>query len=263
MPLRRIARYALVLAVLIQAGFIAAYHRATDGCFCHITGFPDPPPQHEYAIRFIRTAALPLAQMSGPSAIYLPGASPQVASWTGALTYAGINGFFWFDGIFGVLAVLALLSRVRVGDKPEHRRLPRICLADPVLYRRRTVLVTGLVLAAVGLAAGATYRRWWEAKATRIAHAVIAAEWRGAALPAGVVMDDLSDDPFPADVAGAYVLQREPPRAGHHFLDTFVPPPEWSAEAQFSSGSRLWINVQREGSAWSVYLSGRTGEDDA
>lgn len=256
MPIRRLAVIALACAVLLQAGWIWAYHRATGGCFCWVTGTPNPPRQPDFVYRYIELVALPLGGAAGPVSIRLPGVSAIVAEWLGALAFAAVNAFFWFDALFLLMVGAMLIRRIRVrrGRRP-------FALAEPTPIRRRSVAVAAMVLLVAGLAGGALYRRGWLERADGLVHAAIAAERGEAALPPGVELHPfglLVGDYTTADLEGPYVLLSgqagNPPR---HFLDTFVAPREWTSEVRFQSGVRLETNVWRMGGDWKVTL-GRT-----
>jgi hypothetical protein len=261
MPIRRLALIALFVTLLVQTGFIAAYHRATDGCFCWVTGTPNPPPQPDYVKRFIQVSAYPLGQVGGPNALYLPGA-PRVAEvWAGALLYAGVNGFFWFDGLFMLMAGTVLLSRIRVRRRPDSSmpRLGWIHLADPVRVRARWLVLGVLVLVVAGLAGGARYRRWWIGEAQRLAGLAILSERTGSRLPANLDLNPwgIFTDVYQADdLAGPFaLLPNDECAVATGDLNSFVAPTEWVAEARFANGTRLEVIVWRGEDDWKVMLS--------
>jgi hypothetical protein len=252
MPIRRLAVIALACAVLVQAGWIAAYHRATGGCFCWVTGSPDPPPQPDVVYRYILGASYPLGRFAGPNPIHLPNLHPIAAEWLGALTYAAINAFFWFDALFLLMTIVAFGSRVRMD---RTRRRPY--LAAPVPIRRRSLAIGVLTLLLAGLTAGALHRRAWIAHADRLARAAIAAERGEAALPAEIDLNPYGalGGYTAAELAGPYVFlsgqARERPT---HVLDTFVAPMDWTSEARFESGARLVTSVHHGRRGWRVSL---------
>lgn len=254
MTYRRIALVSLVFALLVQAAFIAVYHWHTRGCFCRFTGMPSPRPLPDHLNWLLSISSLPLGRGVIPSELPLPGDFHTLESWAGALLYAGVNAFFWFDAVFLALTGVVLLCRLRVGRRAEGR-IP-FHLAEPSRVRGRTVAAIPLVLLALGMAKGASMRTEWMTEARRALHASVQAVRTDAADPAGVELSMIVE---PAefrlsDLAGPYVLEEDPSRRTR-FLDRFVPPRGWSGLARFGGGARYEFIVYREQGEWHVSLA--------
>jgi hypothetical protein len=243
---RRIALLAWIGALAVQTGFVAAYHRMTDGCFCAISGLPEPDaPLH--VVWFFEVALLPSFLLPPTPTLYID-RFPAVESWSPVLLLAALNSVPWFVAAFALLNAIVFVCRIRVEGS-------RVVLLRRAEVRARWLVTALLLLTSVALGSGALYRRWWLASAERIVRETVAARSHGSDVAYATTEYEDDDHPraTPSDFAGPYLLvPTGTRRVGTGILDSFVPPFTWVAEARFTNGFRREFTVHRAGGSWKI-----------
>jgi hypothetical protein len=133
---------AVALAMLAQAGFVAAYHYSTSGCFCAITTSRPAPPA--FVVWIVLGGSAPLEQL-------LQGTEIQVGGWLATLVFAAVNAVFWAIGFFGLLNLIAFVCRVRLERTSGPKR--RFRLLSLAAVRQRSIATGMLLLIIAGLGA--------------------------------------------------------------------------------------------------------------
>jgi hypothetical protein len=245
---RHVALLAWLGALAVQVGMVAAYHRMTNGCFCAITGSPEPgAPLH--VVWFFEAASLPAVLFPQMPALYIA-RFPAVESWSPVLLLAALNSLPWFVAVFALLNAIVFVCRIRVERS-------RVVLLRRAEVRARWLATALLLLTSVALGSGVLYRRWWLASAERIVRETVAARSQGAdvAYKVGEYEDDDHPRGRPSDFTGPYLLvPTDTRRAGTGILDSFVPPFSWTAETRFTNGFRREFTVSRAGGSWEIHI---------
>lgn len=240
MTQRRLWMSAVALATLVQAGFVAAYHYSTGGCFCAITTSAPAPPA--FVSWTFLAGAMPLQQL-------LQGRGIQIGGLIGTLIFAAGNTVFWTVGFFAVLNLIALISRLRLdrtSGKTRRLRLRSLAAVHPAS------MATGiLLLIMAGLVFGAQYRRWWLSSAKEAVHVAVRSVRAGEPFRKSGRYDISCYDCQPEHFAGAFALKRY---GGGHPLDRFVAPTEVAGRLDFTGGSRYRVHVYRIDGLWTVML---------
>lgn len=241
MTQRRLWLSAVVLAALVQAGFVAAYHHATSGCFCAMTtNSPEPP---AFVTWTVLLGMMPLRQL-------LQGTSLQVDGWIPILFFAAANLVFWAAGFFALLHLVALPWRLRL--EPASGTPRRIRLRGLAAVKPRWLAAGILLLMGAGLVFGAQYRRWWLSSAREAVHVAVGAVRAGEPYRrSGGHEVECYGACGAEDFAGAFTLKRF---TGDHPLDRFVAPVEVSGRLDFAHGSRYMVYVYHKDGTWKVLL---------
>lgn len=241
MTQRRLWLSAVALAVLVQASFVAAYHRGTSGCFCAITtSRPEPP---AFVTWVFQVGSMPLRQLIEGTEIQIGGLIP-------TLMFAALNSVFWTVGFVALLNLVALVCRlrfVRTSSTNRRFRLHSLAVVKPGSK------ITGiLLLVAAGLVFGAQYRLRWLSAAEEAVHVAVGSVRAGESFHESSRYDiSCYDACRPEHFAGSFSLKRY---SGGHLLDLFVAPIEVAGTLEFARGSRYSVRVYHIDGVWKVIL---------
>lgn len=246
MKQRHLVVTALLLAVTVQAAFVAVYYTATGGCFCAITtSRPSPGP---FATWTVEIGSSPLRLLLDSI-----GANLQIAGAAATLVFALINALAWIVSFFLLLHAVALPFRIRRGSGHSGTSVFKIV----ELQRVQPWWVGGamVLLIVAGFGVGARARKQWIASAEHAIGSAVRSIRQGQPFherPGFEVAcyDDCRAERF----AGPYVFRRDEASMGTHPLDRYVTPVVMSGHLRTIEGARFRVSVYHTDGVWSVLM---------
>lgn len=236
---RRLRWTAFAVALAIVGATMFIHGAGTRWCFCAITTTDPAPEISTFALRFMELGMLPMKS---------------VARWMprGLLPVQGlylVAFLAWFLVVLGLLSVLALGARVRVGRG--------IRLVGRERVRPAHLLIGVCILLAAAMMVGAMQRRAWLRQAEQVFAATMAATAGGGLAPPGVEFSMYAmsgDTSYVATPEGRYETRVDARRAGDHFFDQFVLPYEYGGMLRSESGALYFFTVSATKDGWSVFV---------
>ena len=246
MKQRHLVIAALVLAVMVQAAFVAVYYTATGGCFCAIltTRSGSGP----FAIWTFEIGSSPLRQL-----LDLIRAPIQIEGAATTLVFASINSLAWIAGFFLLLNAIALPFRIRRGSRQSGKSVFQVA----ELHRVQPWWIGGALslLIVAGCGVGAWARKQWIASAEQAVGSAVRSIRQGQPFDkrAGFEVecyDDCRADRF----AERYVFLRDETSLGSFPLDRYVAPVVMAGDLRTTDGARFYVRVYHIDGVWSVLM---------